>query len=529
MATPYSQAYTDLMMATSNASVAFGTRLGEASSMMGKTGEDALKYINQQYAAAQGYLTPFRVAGEQSIGTLNNLLGVNGAAKQTQAMNNIITPSLQAMQSFGQQTANQAMASFLGVVMPNYNIQANLPAINQANQNNDPYANMSRTELGEEYGNLKKQYDAYTRRGISTKEQGDYAQDLQNQMNQINVKLGNGFIGSNGIFTPWQRNQDGSIMTQADVDAYNRRANSNMSTNQNTPGTQEYTAYQNWVEANKSGDQNKIQNASNFLATVQGSGVAPSYMYEQAAYIKNNPNLFQTDESGKVSYIGPGNSASQQSSSITTGSPGANGNYSGVMGGIVDQVTNNPLVQNMIAYQQEQGLRAYQNSAAAKGLLNSGRALEELQRQGQGLAATNVMPLVNALMQQTVSGVAGIQQAYLSNTMSGGAALAGNALSSVQSGLSNMVSQGNQAAQAQGQLAGQQAQLGSAIKMDVGKYQADARILQGKVESDALNAMAQIQFGHDMGPYIKNLAPTPQASGQTTAPFMGASNYFGGQ
>lgn len=523
MATAYSDAYTSLLFATSNASVAMGNAISKASSMYGETGQDALKYIGSNFAAAQGYLTPFREAGQRSIGTLENMLGVNGTAAQTKAINNIITPTLETMQKFGQANTNQALAQFLGIVAPGYNIQANLGEINQAaNAKFDSTTgkynvnNMSKEEaqtaLSEYYknGTLDSQsverdvYDQNLNAYLlyKTREKfgdADYPTELENIKNLLS-RTGKGYLDG-GQFKRFATNPDGTVMNAQQL--------------------------QDRAAQNEQDIRNGIYPDA---ASMIGSDIERVRDQQRYAQSDAGKSLYNADGQ----YVGPSSAAYEQQFTQRT-SQQAQGsaapNTAGIMQGIVDQTTTNPLVQSMMQYQQEQGLKAYQNSAAAKGLLNSGRALEELQRQGQGQAATNVMPLVNSLMQQTLGGASGILQTGLSQTMSGATALAGSALSSVQSGLSSMVAQGNQAAQAAGQLAAQQAQLGSAVKMEVGKYQADARMLAGKVESDALNAMAQIQFGHDMGPYIKNLAPTPQQSGQTTAPggIGGGGGYFGGQ
>lgn len=315
----YDEAYSNLMSSISEASIAMHYAIGRSSNTMSDYTDKAISYLEDSLAKGMATLEPYIQAGKGGIKQLNNLTGVNGQAAQYQTITNIIQPSLDAMQKYGRENVNQAMADFLNTVAPGYV----------------------------------------------------------------------------------------SLITE-----------------------------------------NNGDNPTTRLAFNQDSN-------------------------------------------------------------LTNQITENPTVKSMMSYLMDLSNRSVQNSAASKGMLLSGRTMNQLQESAQGLASTNVMPLVNNLINNTVQGVAGIQQAGLNSTQQAGASLASSSISAVQNSLVNLVNQGNQAAQAKAQLYSQQGQTGSGYRMQQGQFLANNDLLEGKVHADALNAIAQVQFQADMGPYINSLQSPP--------------------
>jgi hypothetical protein len=203
-------------------------------------------------------------------------------------------------------------------------------------------------------------------------------------------------------------------------------------------------------------------------------------------------------------------------------------------GGAAGSFMNSDIVKQSMDYMKQQGMDQIQNSAAAKGMLNSGRTLEELNKQGQGLAATNVLPYIQQITSQIIGSGSQLEgqklgaysslynqqlqnQTQIANTYAGGmmqagASVANNSISNVQNGLASLIGQGTQAALGAANLAQNQANIGSGYQYQTGVRNADADVAAGKAQSDAINAIAQIQFQQDLGPY---LAATGQAGGAT--------------
>lgn len=142
------------------------------------------------------------------------------------------------------------------------------------------------------------------------------------------------------------------------------------------------------------------------------------------------------------------------------------------------QIMNSPYVQSSIKL----GQQAVQNTAASKGMLNSGRTIEQLFRLGQDVGSREIANVQNALLQ-----------------------LAG---------------QGQQAASASAGVSYQTGKDVSQQNMQGGEAQAGAMIKNAQIYSESENAIAALQ----MQAALQGLDPT----GQNSANAGGGGLGFGG-
>lgn len=105
------------------------------------------------------------------------------------------------------------------------------------------------------------------------------------------------------------------------------------------------------------------------------------------------------------------------------------GNYLGLNGqGAQQTAFDNYTESPGVSFMRDQGIRALDNSASGRGLLNSGGAMKAVQRYGTGLAQQGYNSFLDRLTQQSGQGVQGA-----------------NALTNAQYGTANMITNANTA------------------------------------------------------------------------------------
>lgn len=170
-----------------------------------------------------------------------------------------------------------------------------------------------------------------------------------------------------------------------------------------------------------------------------------------------------------------------------------------------DAFTNNTIVQQSLAAMNKLGQQATQNSAAARGMLNSGNTMAELYNQGQAIAGQYLLPQITSLSNNIMGNVNSAGNAQLQgqqqlanttigNMMGANTAVANNAMNSQISGLSGLLGSGLSAAQTQ---AGVLGNLGSSVAQqntNMANTQSNAILSNAQQQSNALMSNAQLQL-----------------------------------
>lgn len=213
------------------------------------------------------------------------------------------------------------------------------------------------------------------------------------------------------------------------------------------------------------------------------------------------------------------------------------------LSGLRGQEAFNQALINSPAQQflREQGERAVINQATALGGLGGGNVLQELQRQGQGLAATQLQQQINNLAGLSGQGLqaAGMGGQFLSQAgQQQGNLAAQNAQLATQANLANAENR-LRAAQGQANLFGQGAGIASALAGQgaglTGQFAGQGAGLQGQAGLNAANlfsgtgqnlAQARLQAGRDIASQIANttggLSQLQQQQGGGLADIIGS-------
>lgn len=167
--------------------------------------------------------------------------------------------------------------------------------------------------------------------------------------------------------------------------------------------------------------------------------------------------------------------------------------------------TNNTIVQQSLAAMNKLGQQATQNSAAARGMLNSGNTMAELYNQGQAIAGQYLLPQITSLSNSIMGNVnsagntqlqgqQGLANSTLNNMLGANTSIANNSMNSQVSGLSGLLGTGLSSAQTQ---AGVLGQLGSSVAQqntNSANTQSNAILSNAQQQSNALMANAQLQL-----------------------------------
>lgn len=189
-----------------------------------------------------------------------------------------------------------------------------------------------------------------------------------------------------------------------------------------------------------------------------------------------------------------------------------------------DAFRNNSVVQQSLESMNDLGRRAVQNSAASKGMLNSGRTMSELYNQGQAISGQYLIPQMTSLANTTMNNTnqsgnamlgaqaglanqiigSGTQLAgQLANSMIGSnTTMAGNILGNSTQGLSSLANMGASAAGTTasvlgnlgGAIAGQNTQMGNTIS------NATMAAAQNQSQANLAGAQLQLQMAQMMRP-----------------------------
>ena len=170
-----------------------------------------------------------------------------------------------------------------------------------------------------------------------------------------------------------------------------------------------------------------------------------------------------------------------------------------------DAFRNNTIVQQSLNAMNQLGGQAVQNSAAARGMLNSGNTLSELYNQGQAIAGQYLIPQITSLSNNIIGNVGSAGNAMLSaqQGLAGGitssmlganTSMAQNAMGNQLSGLQGLVGQGLNSAQTQ---AGVLTGLGGAVagqNTNMANTQSNAILSNAQQQANALQSNAQLQL-----------------------------------
>lgn len=556
----YDQIFSDFINATGNNSMVMGEAISSANRTVDSSLADALKYLDGSYKEAQAYLTPFRVAGQNSLNTLNNFIGVNGQQAQQQALAGIIQPAMNSMIQYGPQIAQQAMGMFFGQAgfSPQQANQMINQSTAQAIQQTPEYQRIQMQQqikaLQDQKAGLKPEsayqskisqiqgsIDQMTKAKLSAQEQynaniarGDELFKSQNEQwykqNPTTASWQNP-LGIKKLSPYDQQKKAGEADYQSQLSTYDKQIEaykkqlSDANTDLNTkyggdiqkamkadPGQYDPAYASAGIDKQIAEYQSKL-NDPNFGLSGQGSSGSGSGSISGSLSGSSSGGMFKQ-------YMG-------QYERLMNTSPESlsNSMISSLMDPVSGAVTK--ATQGFTDSMMKYGTKAIDQSAASKGMLNSGRTLAELQDYGMGVAGQYVIPAMQNVLgmgmqsgNNLVSGILGqggnllgqqtqLAQAYMGQTLGAGAQLAGQSIGATQNALSNLLAQATGAATAGANLKGQQGTTGSGYNMQVGQYKADNALLNGKVQMDALNTMSQLQFIQDMGPYINELGSIP--------------------
>lgn len=452
------------MATTSQASMVMGNAIGKSDQTMDAALADAIKYLDNSYKEAQAYLTPYRVAGERGLDTLNNFIGANGKQAQQQALAGIVQPAMNAMIGYGPQIAQQAMGMFFGNA--GFSPQQSNQMINQST------ASAIQSIKSPTLQQVRDQYKVMTDKSSSDEQRTAATKWFED--NAVSYAPA-GSQSKNGVLSP-----EVAKDIRSGID----------------------------LTANPEGGYRPP------TGTASGAGVSDmsqsfnQYMSQYGKLMNQDPAQF------------------------------SNNLISTLMDPVTGAVTK--ATQGFTDSMMKYGVQAIDASAASKGMLNSGRTITQAQDYGMGVAGQYIIPAIQNVLGMGVT--AGTNQAnqimqggtalsgqqtslanqYMSSMSQSGTQLAASSISSTQNALANLLNNATGAATTGAGLAGQQGTTGSGYNMQTGQYKADNALLRGKVESDALNTIGQLQFLQDMGPYINQLGPIPGiSSGGGTA---GSSN-----
>ena len=170
-----------------------------------------------------------------------------------------------------------------------------------------------------------------------------------------------------------------------------------------------------------------------------------------------------------------------------------------------DAFRNNTIVNQSLNAMNRLGGEAVQNSAAARGMLNSGNTLSELYNQGQAIAGQYLIPQITSLSNNIMGNVGSAGNAMLSaqQGLAGGitssmlganTSIANSAMGNQLSGLQGLMGQGLNSAQTQ---AGVLTGLGGAVagqNTNMANTQSNAILSNAQQQSNALMSNAQLQL-----------------------------------
>lgn len=143
------EAMQQIQQAIQSSAAIYSEATGKVSDMAKDIATQNIDFFKQSSAQAQALLQPFQAAGQSSVGTLQGLLGINGAAAQTKAMQTTMGTAA----SMGMQLNNQVMTSIFGSG-PSYSYQAPV----QSQQPRNDYSSLQQ-QLQAKADPLQSQYN----------------------------------------------------------------------------------------------------------------------------------------------------------------------------------------------------------------------------------------------------------------------------------------------------------------------------------------------------------------------------------
>jgi hypothetical protein len=484
------QALQDMSAAIGESASLYAQATTQVTTLAQNVATENISQIQKQGSASEAVLSPFQAAGTSTVGTLSNLLGINGTQAQQQA----VASTSQAATQAGQQADFNALNSMFGT-----NFQSSAPV----NQPIPPTA----TPMTTANGGLAEN-PAYT----NWVENNTLTDGGKNVDSNIIGGLGpapvQNVAGPNAAAITAANNQAQS-QYQSQLNAYNNP----------TPPPSQAANQQTLMNGLTGGNANQILNSA------LGGSNAANITSNMNASLGGNANALLNQAAGGNVNAAPGVNANNTLNDLTSGANNALSGY----------------LNTLDSY----GTKSLQNSAAANGMLNSGATMQSIYNMGQTNSAQYLQPyinggisLANTNMQDAASmynqgqssastlagqtqGVAGsIYNQGLSNLgsvtgdiVNGTTSTNNNAANAQVTGLTNTLNTGAQTANTQ---AGVLGQLGSAISQqntNMADTTSNAILSNAQNQSNALLSNAQLQFAAAQMPGVGASNSSPGSVG----------------